>query len=447
MNSKAYSARNVNRVCLDTLLTGRDGQDLWVGVDIGKYHLQLVLHWGPGRFERPWKIQNPGDIGLLITLLTRLAKGRKLLLAMEPSGTYGDVLRQAATDANLAIHRISPKAAHDYAEIFDGVPSQHDGKDAAVLAELARLGKSVPWPWTTASDARQQIDYWVDRMDTQRRLLQIFTGRLEGALARHWPEVLRQLKLTSPTLLSAVAQYGGPAALAADAQAAAKLAAWGRHPLKRQLIDNIIDAAKNSLGVRTTPMDCQRLRDLATDAQAARAQQKQAAKHLVRLCNDDPAITPLADAVGAATAAVLTVHLGDARDYHCAAAYVKAMGLNLTERSSGIHKGKLKISKRGSGVVRYWMYLAALRLIKKNSPVRPWYLRKKQRDAQAAGRALVGIMRRLGLALYNVATRGEAFDAGRLFPGKATRARNKTTGASNQPMMVKTTIGKGGRMN
>ena len=35
------------------------------------------------------------------------------------------------------------------------------------------------------------------------------------------------------------------------------------------------------------------------------------------------------------------------------------MGLNLTERSSGMYKGKLKISKRGSSAVRYWMYLAA----------------------------------------------------------------------------------------
>jgi hypothetical protein len=276
-------------------------------------------------------------------------------------------------------------------------------------------------------------------MDAHRRLVQMYGGRLEGALARHWPEVLRQLKLTSPTLLQAVAAYGGPAALAADEQAAAKLAAWGRHPLKREAIDRIIDGAKRSLGVRTVEMDRQRLRDLAAAALAARTEQKQAGKRLTRLCQGDQAIMPLADAIGAATACVLAVQLGDPRDYHCAAAYVKAMGLNLAERSSGIHKGKLKISKRGSGVVRYWMYLAALRLIKKNSPVRPWYLRKKQRDAEAAGRALVGIMRRLGLALYNVAARGEAFDAKRLFPGKAVRRTDKRGNASNEVIVVKTT--------
>jgi hypothetical protein len=116
------------------------------------------------------------------------------------------------------------------------------------------------------------------------------------------------------------------------------------------------------------------------------------------------------------------------------------MGLNLAERSSGqgfalrsgTYKGKLKISKRGSSTVRYWMYLAALRLTKTNSPVRPWYLRKKHRDSQKAGRALVAIMRRLGLALYHVAALGEAYDAKRLFPGKRRRPAAKALQANVQ---------------
>ena len=43
--------------------------------------------------------------------------------------------------------RVSNKASHNYAEIFDGVPSQHNGKDAAVVAELAGLGKAQPWEY------------------------------------------------------------------------------------------------------------------------------------------------------------------------------------------------------------------------------------------------------------------------------------------------------------
>jgi len=84
-------------------------------------------------------VVNPLQIAEFVRLLHQLGEGRELVVALEPSGTYGDALRQALRDAQIAVQRISPKAAHDYAEVFDGVPSQHDGKDAAVVAELAAL--------------------------------------------------------------------------------------------------------------------------------------------------------------------------------------------------------------------------------------------------------------------------------------------------------------------
>ena len=46
----------------------------------------------------------------------------------------GTLCVKRSRDAGIAVVRVSPKAAHDYAEVFDGVPSQHDGKDAAVVA-------------------------------------------------------------------------------------------------------------------------------------------------------------------------------------------------------------------------------------------------------------------------------------------------------------------------
>jgi transposase len=426
MNSKAYSARNVNQVCLASYLEDHAGLDVWIGMDIGKQHIFATLTRGAGEFERPWKINNPAEIRVLIEHFKQLAARRGLIVAMEPSGTYGDPLRQACTDAGIEVHRVSPKAAKDYAEVFDGVPSQHDGKDAAVLAELARLGKSVPWPWKPASPRQQQIEYWVDRMDESRRLMQMWCGRIEGRLGRHWPEILPELKLTASTLLGALAHHGGPAALAADPRGRQMLRRLSRNHLSDQKIDGIIEQARQTVGVRQTAIDHQRLRDYARWAMEAKDSVKQAKTQLRRLSNNIRSIQAMTPAIGNATACVLWRYLGEAKNYHCGAAYVKAMGMNLTERSSGMYRGKLRISKRGHGVVRYWMYLAGLRLIKKNSPVRRWYLQKKHRDSDQAGRALVGIMRRLGLGLYQVAVNGEAFDARRLFPGQGKAGKRAT---------------------
>ena len=144
MKNKAYRGTAVNRVEAGQLGAGRDGQALMVGIDVGKYQLVAVARWPDGEFERPWDVANPEQIPTLVALLGQLQARHRVVVALEPSGTYGDALRQALGDAGIEVRRVSPKAAHDYAEVFDGVPSQHDHKDAAVVAELAALGKA--WP-------------------------------------------------------------------------------------------------------------------------------------------------------------------------------------------------------------------------------------------------------------------------------------------------------------
>ena len=182
MSKRAYRATRVNDVNWDQLAQGKDGLDIALGVDVGKYSLWAVCRWADGRFERPWRVQNPGEIPTLLTLLKRVSAGRKSVVAMESSGTYGDALRQALADNQIEVRRVGGKAAHDYAEVFDGVPSQHDGKDAAVVAELAALGKAMPWEYQPADPWEQELAYWVEWMVAHRQMLTIWQGRLEGLL-------------------------------------------------------------------------------------------------------------------------------------------------------------------------------------------------------------------------------------------------------------------------
>jgi transposase len=98
-------------------------------------------------------------------------------------------------------------------------------------------------------------------------------------------------------------------------------------------------------------------------------------------------------------------------------AYRKAMGLNLKERSSGLWVGRLKISKRGPGSVRRWLYFAALRLIRRDSAKRFYESRKQKGGDAATMKAIIGVMRKLALALYRVSVSESEFHAEKLFPG------------------------------
>jgi len=421
--SRAYSATAVKKVSLEDVFSRGPTGEVTVGLDIGKHEVFAVLRWIDGTFLRPWKAKNPSEIRALVQLLQNIAKERTLRVAMESTGTYGDALRQALTDAQLDVHRISGKATHDYAEIFDGVPSQHDGKDAAVVAELAALGKSWPWPYRHKGKQDAEMAYWVDWLDAQQNIEMMWLGRLESLLARHWPEATTLLELTSVTLLETLVHYGGPTKLAADEAAAQRLAGWGGPMLKSKKIEKVLQSAAGTVGVRQNSRDIQRVQQYAVMALAAYRQTQKARLMLKRLAKGNQTIQRQANAVGTATACVLWVVLGDPKDYHCGEAYRKAMGLNLKERSSGKHKGRLKITKRGPSIVRRWLYFAAMRT-SQDPDVRRWYEAKKARDADRAKGALIGITRKLALALYSVGVRGEPFEAWRLFPGRSIPRRS-----------------------
>jgi transposase len=437
MSKRAYAARRVNHVEAAQLLQGRDGVAGTVGIDVGKYELLAVCRWADGRFSRPWRVKNPHELGALVALLQQLRAHRKLVVALEPSGTYGDALRQALADSGFEVQRVGTKVAHDYAEVFDGVPSQHDGKDAAVVAELAALGKSSPWVYQPADAWQQELAYQVAWLVGQRQVLTLWQGRLEGLLARHWPEATRVLKLSSATLLRVLARYGSAQALAAEPQAATQLARWGGRYLDAGKVAALLAGARSSVGVRPGAWETRQLQDYAAQALQARQQAGRAQRRLCVLARGHPVLEAQGKVVGLATACVLWVSTGDPRNYRAAAAYRKALGLNLVERSSGTYQGQLHLSKRGSARSRQWLYFAVLRLVQK-AGVRGWYEAKKAQQPDEAKRVLVALMRKLALALYHVGVKNEAFDPRRLLGPLVSRGPDGAAASSTRTVGVET---------
>jgi transposase len=418
MKKRAYRSTSVKSVKMCEVLKELPEGPVWIGLDIAKAEVLAVLRDNHGQTQRPWKVKQPSEIRELTQLLSQLAQTHEVKVAMESTGTYGDALRQALTDAQLLVHLVSAKATHDYAEIMDGVPSQHDGKDAAIVAELAAMGKSRLWPSQTLTVDEEELQEEVRWLDSQQVILQIWLGRLEALLARHWPEVSELLALDSVTLLQTLTEYGGPQALVQDSQARQKLARWGRRFLAPEKIELLLESARTTMGVRMTPATQRSLQRCATAAHHARTAVRRTKASLARRAKKHAMLSRMAKTVGPATACVLWAALGNPTNYHCGAAYRRAMGLNLKERSSGQHVGQLKITKRGSSMVRRWLFFAALRILQQE-PVWGWYLKKKLRDGDRGGKAVVAVMRKLALAVYAVAKHDVPFDVRRLFPGRS----------------------------
>ncbi len=87
--SRTYRAKGVKRVDWEEVTRGRGHEGVHVGLDVGKRAFLGVVRWEDGEFERPWLVENPGEIREFVKLLRRMGRGRELTVAMEPTGTYG----------------------------------------------------------------------------------------------------------------------------------------------------------------------------------------------------------------------------------------------------------------------------------------------------------------------------------------------------------------------
>ncbi len=413
MKKHSYRTQALSAVKLEPLQEQVRGQRLVVGIDVAKTDVVAALMTADRQLQALVKWRHPEQTLDFFQFITEALPWSSLEVAMEPSGTYGDPLRSGFNRRGHAVFRVSPKRCHDAAEVYDGVPSLHDPKAATLIARLHLDGASERWP--EPAPAQRLLRAKLDILERYDDVFYRNINRLEGQLGRYWPELTAQLALTSVTLLELLSAFGGPGQVAAQAdQARALMRRVGRVWLREETIEQVIDSAATTVGLPCLAAECAALQRLAADTRSAQQAANAAEQTVIETGLQQPGVQAMAAVLGKRTAVVLGCLLGPPEDYPNAASYLKAMGLNLKERSSGKHQGRLMITKRGSGAVRRYLFLAALRLIHQEPLIAQWYQQKVQRDGgRLKMKAVVAVMRKLGRALWHVG-QGQPFDATQL---------------------------------
>lgn len=413
---RKYKSTPVNDDRVGSMLTAIGAALVAVGIDIAKTRQFAALMTPDGRVHGTLRWEHPVQTPMFISVLERLREqGATVEVAMEPSGTYGDAIRYHIMEAGFGVHRVNPKRSHDAAEVYDGVPSMHDAKAATIIAKLHHEGISEVWSGRSEHErdqaaALRMLGIYEEQFRKNR-------NRLEALLARHWPELPRELDLGSATLLELLIEFGSAEEATARRQEAGELMrrVAGRF-LKPGRVKKVLDEAAASLGVPPSAGELEMIQELATETRRNKQAAARTKRRVESLTEHEGASHNMRDTIGKTTAAVLVAAAGDPANYTSATAYQKALGLNLKEHSSGEAKqGGLHITKRGSGLARLYLYMATLRLIQNDPIVRAWYAKKVER--QRGGwkiKAVVAVMRKLALALWHIG-RGAPFDSAKLF--------------------------------
>ena len=408
MKKHTYRAQKVNSINWQQVKEQTLGEALVLAVDVAKSQQYALLT--NQDHTKSWMMQW-NHLEQTFYLLEQLKTlETPISVVMESTSTYGDSLRYQCRQAGFAIYQANAKKVHDAREIFDGVPSLHDAKSAWLIAKLHKDSITKLWSEPTNEERRMnalRLEYDLHQDQHLRN-----QNRLEAYMSRHWPEVLALMPLGSVTLEQLIKHYGSPQKVAAEAkQAALNMRSWGKTGLSAEKIAAVIASAITTLGEPCIEAECQFLIALASELEHSRLQKQEAKQALEALVDNDEGLREMGRVIGKVTTAVMvSLHL-DPRRFTTPKSYQKALGVNLTEKSSGQINGRLRLSKRGSSVARRFLYMAALRLLIKDPLIDKWYKAKK--DDRAKLKTVIALMRKLPLALWHIA-RGERFDASKL---------------------------------
>jgi transposase len=380
MSKRRYRCVEIKQIDWSAVAQRVDGGRLVVAIDVAKQDMVAALLRADATVLTRLRWVHPQQTPALLEGLDRLARSASLEAVLEPSGTYADALIGQLRRHAVAVYRVAPSAE------------------------------------------RRELQATTARLAVCKARYQAALNRLEAALSRHWPELLTVLELDTVTLSTLVSTYGDAAAVAGDPGGAqALMRRVGGHWLAEEKIAAVLADARASLGLPTVPGERDLLKWLAADVERIRRERRAAERAIEQQVARTANVATMGAVVGRVSAAVLVAALGDPRDYPDSAGYLKALGLNLKERSSGTQRGQLKITKRGPGVARTYLYFAALRMIARDPVVGRWYQRRTDHPGAIKGKSIVALMRKLARALWSVA-RGNAFSVERLFNRAAPAA-------------------------
>jgi transposase len=411
---RIYKAARVQQVRLETLLPVLAAGCI-VALDVAKQKFLVALATLAGEVVEVFRFDHPTETRQFLSLVSELsahvAPGQ-LRAAMEPTGTYGDAIRQQLVAQGVPVNMVEPKRTHDSQALFDNVSSLHDAKSAVLVAKLCSLGLATEW--TALDPTRRRLRALIELRGHDLAHEERCFGRIEAMLARHWPEFGRWMDARAQkSALKLLAEHPNPARVHAERHAVrAFLCEASRGQLSAELIDGVVTEAGTTLGVPMLPEEELLLTALAKQALDSRQRADALEAEMEKLAGDE-AFGRLKRLMGTYTAAVI-VTLCDPRQYAKARQLEKACGLNLREKSSGEHVGRVSLTKRGPALVRKVLYLFALRMIQQSSVVRAWYTQRRGYTEGTKQRAVVAVMRKLVRAIFHVA-RGEEFDDRKLF--------------------------------
>jgi transposase len=348
---------------------------LVIGIDIGK-EVQYARAFDYRGIELG-KIKSFGNTAegfkIFEGWLKSLAKENQknnITIGMEPTGHYWFNLAHYLKNINTKVVLVNPLHVRRSKELDDNSQTKNDRKDPKTIAKLVIEGRySIPYiPEGIYSDLRIAIDM---REGLNKSLIKI-KNKVTQWLDKYFPEFNDVFAdWEGKAALVALKEFSTPEkVLSLEVQKILSL--WRKEGnrtggVKRAV--KLVEAAKTSIGINNgLRMAEKELTATLEQYNLLTKQLEQLVLEIEEMALQVPGVKELLTikGVGIITAAGFIAEVGDIRRFSHPSQIQKLAGLNLIENSSGKHKGKTSISKRGRARLRALLFRAIMPLVTKN---------------------------------------------------------------------------------
>lgn len=394
-----------------------------VGVDIGSriHYARVFDNRGCELTKRVFSFHNDlegfNSFNLWAETLKTENKKTDVMIGCEPTGHYWFAFSKYVTEHQKTLVMVNTFSVKKIKELDDNSPRKTDSKDPKTIAKLVVDGRySIPYmPEGIYAEIRDLV-YSRDRIIKQHN---ISANRIQRWLAKHFPEYLGlYTRFDAASGLAVLEKAPLPNdVIALGVDGIRKI--WHDKKMRGRGVTEdraktLVETAHNSVGFDGGIGIKSELYMLLEEHRLWTSQLEAINKVLEETILKVKYVEKLRaiKGVGTITIAGFIAEVGDIRRFKSPKHIQKYAGLELVENSSGKHKGRTRISKRGRRRLRRVLYQVMVPLLARNNEFRAIYdyYATRVKNPLKRRQAMIAVSCKLIRVFYAILTKGTDYD-------------------------------------
>ena len=385
-------------------------------LDIGK-----KVHYGYFRTSKnkdikPFRIYNTGkSFNKFWKKLCRFKEQHMLdevVIGFESTGPYAEPISNYLRKKPVKLVQVNPLHTKRIKELTGNSPNKTDKKDPRVIADVISLGHSltVIVPEGAAAQLRR-LSHARERAMERRTAM---NNQLQDLVFVIFPELGDIIKPSTKTGMYLIKNYPGPESIVSIGIETlcniVRKVSRGRFGIDRA--EELYNAAKESVGItegkESILLETSHLvSNIETENRYIESLEEQMIVYLDQIPYSHSILS--VKGIGNITVAGLIGEVGDFKKFKTISEVMKLAGLDLFEVSSGKHKGRHRISKRGRALMRKLLFFAAINAVKSHGIMHARY-QKMLDNGTPKIKALIAVSRKLLRIIFALARDNAKYD-------------------------------------